>query len=178
MNTSFQGTSEKGTNVWITPKKYIDALGPFDFDPCANEIMPWRTANIMLTEKDDGLKTSWSRFGRGWLNPPYNRNGMDEWLDKNAKHANGNGVVFASTDVDWFDYIWAADALLFTKARINFLNEFGELPINPKTGKPSGSGKGSVFFAHGLESVLKLKEANESGIIPGKFRLHENYKLV
>lgn len=172
MNTSFQGTSEKGTNVWITPKKYIDALGQFDLDPCANDVMPWPTAKTMLTERDNGLIGKWS--GRVWLNPPYNRSGMDEWLQKMQDHGNGNGVVFASTDVDWFDFIWNADARLFTKGRINFLNEFGELPLNPKTGKPSGSGKGSVFFAYGWESIAKLQAANLSGIIPGHFELNQN----
>lgn len=32
------------TNDWITPKWLIDALGPFDLDPCASTRQPWPCA--------------------------------------------------------------------------------------------------------------------------------------
>lgn len=167
MNTSFQGTSKKGTVTWITPKIYIDALGPFDLDPCAHTTMPWRTANTMLTVNEDGLKTSWKPFGRTWMNPPYLTSEMPMWLKLFAQHRNGISLTFASTDVDWFDWIWLADAILFKKGRIPFCNELGKLPLNEK-GQKSGPGKGSVFAAFGAENVDKLERANYQKIIPGK----------
>lgn len=167
MNTSFQGTSQKGTVTWITPKYIIDALGPFELDPCAHTTMPWQTAKTMLTVVEDGLKTEWLPFDRVWLNPPYTTAEMPLWLKKMAHHKDGISLTFASTDVDWFDWLWLADAILFKKGRIPFCNEFGEIPLNAK-GQKSGPGKGSVFAAWGEESVNKLQYANETGILPGK----------
>jgi hypothetical protein len=55
--------------TWLTPPEIVQALGPFDLDPCAPWYMPWRTAPLMLTEFEDGLSYPWK--GNVWLNPPY-----------------------------------------------------------------------------------------------------------
>lgn len=47
------------TDSWITPKWLIDRLAPFDLDPCACDPMPWQTAERMLTEREDGLLSTW-----------------------------------------------------------------------------------------------------------------------
>ena len=40
--------------VWLTPKFILDALGPFDLDPCAApEPRPWNTAAKHIIEKED-----------------------------------------------------------------------------------------------------------------------------
>lgn len=160
MNTSFQGTTETGTATWLTPKYIIDALGPFDLDPCAHTEMPWPTAKTMLTIKEDGLKSSWEGFGRVFLNPPYGRTDMNKWLAKMEAHKNGIALVYASTDVDWFKYIWNSNAVLFPTGRIRFCDE---------NGQPGGSpGKGSVLAAWGEDNVDALSWVRYHGI-PGKF---------
>jgi hypothetical protein len=53
----------------LTPRFVIDALGPFDLDPCPPKERPWDTARRHFTEADDGLSRPWK--GRVWLNPPY-----------------------------------------------------------------------------------------------------------
>lgn len=41
-----------GTHVWLTPPHVVDALGPFDLDPCASTDRPWDTAAKHYTEHD------------------------------------------------------------------------------------------------------------------------------
>lgn len=166
MNTSYQGTTEKGTDVWLTPPKYIKALGEFDLDPASSINRPWDTAKIHYTVIDNGLIQPW--FGRVWLNPPYARKGMDQWLKLMCKHGNGCALVFASTEVAWFKYIWAADALLFKEGRICFYDAEGNLPKDKK-GNEQSSGKGSVFAAYGFGNALALKHANVEGLITGQY---------
>lgn len=173
MDVTFQGNSKKGTTTWLTPKYIIDALGPFDLDPCAHTTMPWRTATTMLTIKEDGLKTPWAKDAYTFMNPPYTTEGMQYWMAKMQDHGNGISLCFSSTEVDWFDFIWNADAVLFKKGRIPFLNEFGIVPVSEKTGAKQGPGKGSVFAAWGEHAISKLHIANVKGIIPGEFKVQK-----
>ena len=32
--------------TWLTPPAWIEALGPFDMDPCCPPVMPWPTATM------------------------------------------------------------------------------------------------------------------------------------
>lgn len=48
------------TNTWLTPREIINALGPFDLDPCAAPSpRPWSTAMIHVELPDDGLAIPW-----------------------------------------------------------------------------------------------------------------------
>jgi len=57
------------TDCWLTPPEIIEALGPFDLDPCAAPGQPWATAKHQYAPPQDGLELPW--FGRVWVNPPY-----------------------------------------------------------------------------------------------------------
>ena len=57
------------TDEWLTPPYIINALAPFDLDPCAPVIRPWATARRHLTIEDDGLAHPWTGFV--WCNPPF-----------------------------------------------------------------------------------------------------------
>ena len=64
---------DTGQKTWITPRWIIEALGPFDLDPCCpDEGMPWPTARKMVRKSEDGLSVDWAE-DRVWLNPPYGR---------------------------------------------------------------------------------------------------------
>jgi hypothetical protein len=43
------------SQVHLTPKWIIDALGVFDLDPCAASPRPWDCARVNFVEADDGL---------------------------------------------------------------------------------------------------------------------------
>lgn len=72
MNRSYNMNIDTGEKTWLTPPYIIDALGPFDLDPCCPPKMPWQTAAEMVCRPADGLAVDW-RGKRVWLNPPYGR---------------------------------------------------------------------------------------------------------
>jgi DNA N-6-adenine-methyltransferase (Dam) len=150
------------TTTWLTPRSYIDALGPFDLDPCTPDTMPWRTAARMLTKADDGLATPWPSTAFVWHNPPYGR-GQEVWMRKAAEHGHGITLVLARLDTQWaHDWVFNhpnTTALVFVKGRIPFC-------------KPDGvSGPGcpvpAMFVAYGHEAAKRLERAVASGAIRG-----------
>lgn len=108
------------TDVWLTPKWILDALGPFDLDPCAPEVQPWPTAGKKYTEADDGLTREWR--GKVWLNPPFNRYERPKWMRRMAEHGNGIMLIPAACETNPFkQYVWPfASAVLFLNRRPHF----------------------------------------------------------
>ena len=78
---------DTGEKSWLTPPEIIDALGPFDLDPCCPPTMPWRTAAQMVHWPNDGLKVDWTGK-RVWCNPPYGRDAVP-FLRKMAENKTG-----------------------------------------------------------------------------------------
>ncbi len=139
----FTHDSAKNKTVdWYTPKWIFDELGlTFDLDPCQPEHgISWIPAKKYYSIKDDGLKQEWS--GLVWLNPPYGDH-TPAWLKKMHAHRNGLALVFARTDCKWFhDYVANADAILFMKGRVKFVDWLGVTGGN-------GAGSGSMLVAWG-----------------------------
>lgn len=113
------------SHVWLTPPEIIEALGPFDLDPCAAPSpRPWPTAARHIELPEDGLTTEWE--GRVWCNPPFGQQ-TAAWLDRMAEHDNGIALVFARTDTIMFrDHVWPyADAIFFLQGRPRFYRPDG-----------------------------------------------------
>lgn len=142
---------------WLTPPEIVQALGPFDLDPCAPVVRPWPTAAQHFTIEDDGLSQPWK--GRVWLNPPYSTQAR-AWLRKLAEHGDGIALTFARTETSWFvETIWEkADALLFIAGRIYFHRVDG-------TRAAANSGAPSVLAAYGRQNVAALYASGISGYI-------------
>lgn len=141
--TKFEPQNHQGkTNTWLTPLNHIKALGEFDLDPCG--FIGHNTAKKIIVLPKDGLKEEW--MGRVWLNPPYGRN-VNSWLQKLQIHGNGVALVFARTDVKWFQGL-KFDAINFLSKRIAFLNENFEQGTN--------AGVPSVLIAFGKNNVKSL----------------------
>ena len=142
---------------WLTPPYIINALGPFDLDPCAPVVRPWATAYTHYDINDNGLNLEWA--GRVWCNPPYGKQ-SSQWLAKLAHHGNGIALIFARTETAMFvEHVWrSADALLFIEGRLYF---------HHANGKRSrlNAGAPSVLIAYGIEMVGRLRNCE----IPGKF---------
>lgn len=155
MNGHFSSAMKSDT--YISPKWIIDALGPFDLDPCTPEVMPWQTATYRFTKKEDGLIQNW--FGRVWLNPPYGREAV-KWTKKLSNHNNGTALLLARTETaDWFQTIWdLADSILFLKGRIYFYDENGKRYA-------ANCGAAPVLVGYGEENTERLSQSK----IPGKF---------
>ena len=143
---------------WYTPKWIFDALGEhFDLDPCQPEDkIPWIPCDRHYSIIDNGLMQPWDGFV--WLNPPYGKYTSD-WLAKMHAHRNGIALVFARTDCGWFhDYVIKADAILFLKGRIKFVDGLGATSGN-------GAGSGSMLIAWGSRAVTALKRMETNGVL-------------
>lgn len=142
-------THEGKTNTWFTPRPIVDALGPFDLDPCTQSFRPFDTAarHICKDLGECGLSADWS--GRVWLNPPYGK-AIVHWLMKLAEHGNGIALVFARTDTTWAQSCLArADSVNFLKGRVRFLRPDG----NPAT----NAGSASMLLAFGADNAGAIK---------------------
>jgi len=141
-----------GTTTWLTPPRIIDALGPFDLDPCAAQ--GWITAERHILLPDDGLAAEWS--GRVWLNPPYGAEVWD-WLAKLAEHGQGTALIFARTETAGFvREVWQkATGLLFLHGRLHFHHADG-------TRAAANSGAPSVLVAYGDHDAEALLLASLS----------------
>ena len=121
--------------------------------------MPWILAQTHYSEQDNGLVLPWN--GKVWLNPPYGNQTYD-WLQKMHNHRNGVALVFARTDCRWFhDFVVKADAILFLKGRIAFVDGLGKT-------KSQGAGAGSMLIAWGQENVSALQGMSKKGFFVGK----------
>jgi hypothetical protein len=144
------------SEVWLTPRPIIDALGPFDLDPCAApEPRPWSTAARHITPPGDGLAEEW--IGRVWLNPPYSSEAV-KWLRKMARHGCGTALVFARTETSWFvETVWReASAILFLEGRLYFHRPDG-------TRAAANAGAPSCLVAYGQRDARILGSAGIKG---------------
>lgn len=155
MNTSFERTS-KATDEWYTPKELITSLGEFDLDPCAPVEPLWPTAKVMFNKNDDGLKQQWN--GRVWLNPPYSRPLIENFLRRMAEHNNGMVLLFNRLDSAMMQdvVLKKASAMKFLRKRVRFYRPDGTQGDSP--------GCGSVLFVFGEENAKVLKENRLEGI--------------
>ena len=143
------------TDDWITPKWLIEALGPFDLDPCQSVNQPWPCAKEGFTRS--GLHRLW--HGMVWMNPPYGKD-TGNWLGALASHGNGIALVFARTETKmFFAHVWGkASAILFLRGRLTFCHPDG-------TGSKAGhnSGGPSVLIAYGEEAAARLAANDKLG---------------
>lgn len=144
------------TDTWITPPWIIDALGPFDLDPCQATPQPLPCATYAFGLADDGLRRQW--HGRVWMNPPYSEIGS--WMAKLATHGTGTALVFARTETRWFrDYVWSrAAAVMFLHGRLRFLRPTGE-PAKGNSGGPS------CLVAYGTYDADRLATSGVAGTV-------------
>jgi len=119
-----------GNNEWYTPPDYIqaayDVLGVIDLDPASSEI-----ANTVIkaakiyTKEDDGLMQYWQ--GSVWLNPPYAKELIGEFVNKLCYHLHEGDVTEAillvnnATETAWFGQAVAyASVVCFPSSRARY----------------------------------------------------------
>lgn len=144
-----------GTDVWLTPRHILDALGPFDLDPCAAPVEAnWKTARVHYRLPDDGLTKPW--LGRVWCNPPYSN--VWRWLDKLAFHGSGTALVFARTETAGFQaHVWGkAASILFLSGRLTFHHSDGSKAA-------ANSGAPSCLVAYGRRDATILANSGLPG---------------
>lgn len=138
---------------WITPRWILDALGPFDLDPCECTPQPWKCGRVGYT--GGGLTKPW--FGRVWLNPPFDRREVGSWIKKLASHGKGIALVHARTEAEWFEPIWkCASGILFLADRIHFHRPDGSRA-------EANSGAPAVLASFGPECLERLERSKIKG---------------
>jgi len=143
------------THDWLTPPELLQALGPFDMDPCASQYQPWRTAATQFTIEDDGLARDW--VGRVWCNPPYGPH-AEKFLARMAAHGNGIALIFARTETAGFvAQVWEkATGVLFLHGRLYFHRPDGERAA-------ANSGAPSCLVAYGARAAETLMTTDLAG---------------
>lgn len=161
MDTRQQHNSVVYSDEWYTPRWIIDALGPFELDPCAPANRPYDIAPRFFTKEDDGLTQDWGT-ARVWLNPPYSRILLRAFVEKLADHGHGTALLIARIDnLLFFEVVFPkATSMLFLRHRVKFIKPDG------KTGNPFF---GSVLVAFGEEDDQHLREAVQTNKIIGKY---------
>jgi hypothetical protein len=130
----------------ITPLSIVMALG--EFGPCAK---------TSYTERDDGLSKPWR--GRVWLNPPFDRYRVAEWIRRLADHGRGTALLHARTEAAWFEPCWrSASGILFMSRRICFYKPDGSK-------HPHNSGAPPLLVAFGREELSHLQTSGIPGAL-------------
>lgn len=146
---------------WLTPPYLVEALGKFDLDPCGAPGHELADETYLLENGQDGLVLPWR--GRVWLNPPYDRKPMVQFMRRLAMHGNGTALIFARTETQMFhELVWeSATAVLFLKGRVTFLDA-EKKPAKANAGAPS------CLVAYGQENLDAFEAAVASGALHGK----------
>jgi hypothetical protein len=145
------------TNDWLTPQWVLDALGPFDLDPCASESAPSRVAPRYYTWREDGLAQDWWE-AFVFVNPPYS-NHIGRWLTRLADHGNGIALVFARTETKAMNAnLQRATSILFPEGRLTFVRANGGRPT-------SNAGAPSILVAYGKVAAERLHDSSIPGFI-------------
>ncbi|MBI4869278.1 MAG: adenine methyltransferase [Candidatus Wallbacteria bacterium] len=148
-----------GRTEYLTPRHIIDALGPFDLDPCASSVRPWPTAAKHYTIDDDGRSQPWE--GLVWCNPPFGPAEAD-FARLMARH--GNGILLgcpSKTETrTWQEVILPnCSGILLLTPRLKFCNVDGtEMP---------GTFGASCLVAFGHVASGRLVRALRAGLLRG-----------
>ena len=126
--------TDSGEKTWLTPPHIVEALGPFDLDPCCPPKMPWRTAAQMVCRPDDGLAVDWTGK-RVWLNPPYGREAVP-FLRRMANHEGGGYRAHLRKD----GHLGVADANLPRRIRRPVPSRTAPLPQGGRNARRDGHG--------------------------------------
>jgi phage N-6-adenine-methyltransferase len=154
------GTQGTGQNEWFTPDEYFplvrEVLGGIDLDPASHvQAQTIVQATRYFTKADNGLDQEW--HGRVWLNPPYARLLIGQFVEKMLVERQARRVTAAImlthtySSSGWFQSALAiANAICFARSRVKF--------YKPQPhGKPSNPTQGQTFFYFGDETDKFLR---------------------
>jgi hypothetical protein len=156
---SHQSANAK-SHTWLTPPEIIEALGPFDLDPCAcPEPRPWSTAQTMWTREDSPLNREWIG-GRVWMNPPFGpKETVMAFMRRLVQHGRGTALLFARTETELFQetVFGEATSILFLKGRPHFHHQDGRRAA-------ANSGAPVCLIAYGIEDDYRLRNSEIAGM--------------
>lgn len=158
-------------NSWITPPHIIElarqVMGSIDLDPAssarAQEVVKatyWCGLDQPLSARRNGLALEW--LGNVWLNPPYGRGLIEDWVDRVAGGEGYDQAVVlanAATGTIWFHTLLeTCDAVCLTMGRLAFLH--------PETLKPvKGNNCAQAIFYFGTKTEVFAESFAEIGAV-------------
>jgi len=141
-------TDMKKNDILQTPKYVINALAPFDLDPCAGENTEIGKVNWCDRRGENGLEREWKGFV--WCNPPFSQ--KEIWAEKMLKHNNGILLLPERGSAPWFGPLAEKAGCYFVMGKkINFI------------GGTSSNNLGSVLFPFGSEAIGRIEKSNLPG---------------
>ena len=155
-----------GVEEWYTPQDLIErarkVLGAIDLDPAScDQAQKTVKARRYFTVSQDGLTQEWS--GRVYMNPPFSRKKIGNFVDKLCDHYKSGDVTEAIlltnsyTDTRWFDLAMEhASAICFPRTRVKFVG-----PQDKKASPPFGQ----AFFYFGQNPSMFRQEFSGVGRI-------------
>lgn len=133
-----------------TPAYLIEALGPFDLDPCAGEQTKIATENWWIGREENGLLREWSGFV--WCNPPFSQKEL--WIKKMIQHNEGIMILPERGSAPWFGPLAQTAGYYFVMGKkVDFI------------GGPSSNNLGSVLFPFGQKAIDRITYSE----LPGHF---------
>lgn len=133
-----------------TPQYIIEALGPFDLDPCAGENTKIGNQNLWDGRCENGLHSIWNGFV--FCNPPFSQ--KEIWAKRMIEHGNGILLLPERGSAPWFGEVAEKAGQYFVMGKkINFI------------GGPSSNNVGSVLFPFGQTAIDRIANSN----LPGHF---------
>lgn len=141
------------SDEWFTPRYIFDALAErFDMDVAAPFGGPRHVpAADWLHLYRPGLTEPWRGFV--WMNPPFGgRGALAPWLSRFFTHGSGIALTPDRTSAPWWqDAADQADAILFTRGKVQFERPDGSIGKSP--------GSGVTLWAAGGRAVDALRRA-------------------
>lgn len=108
------------TDEWYTPIEFLNCFGHFDTDPACPKNAKYKTADVMYTKDDNGLVQEWK--GRVWLNPPYSKPLIQQFMEKMSQHRNGIALLMPKFGSVMFrDLVYPfCDGIYILEKRVRF----------------------------------------------------------
>lgn len=147
----------------FTPPKLWRPTGPHHTDPATGIVRPWNIgAERNITARENSLVMDWREFGDVFLNPPFNRYMVGQFVLKMCQHNRGIMLLHHRHDTKWWQPIGDIAILsLEVAGRIIFHKADGSLATidDPKSkhfGKTANSGAPVTLIAFGMDAADRL----------------------
>lgn len=129
---AYADEDEPDRSTWCTPEALAIKLGPWNLDPCSNERSHIIAAKTFDLDRrgQDGLRLARyvSRSTRAFINPPYSRGMVEQFVDAYA-HVAFCFLLRFDPSTEWFRKLIARTELVLVLAdRINFEPPPGVVP--------------------------------------------------
>lgn len=143
-----QAVAHENKDLWETPDHIFRPLNDsfhFTLDPCCNDEN--NKCVLYFTKKENGLLQSWEGH-TVFVNPPYSRGNIDQWVEKCSQESLTADVVAllpVSTSADWFQGFVLGNTIYWVDKRIRFVGAKYTAPFSSMIVHFNGENKNRTF---------------------------------